>query len=232
MIVALGMGSSVVGGNGGTGGTELPTGERLCLLTTVATAASAGDSDAASTLTVRVIGAPAVAAALTLSVIISSNAWFAGSVPIVHVVPCAAGHSVYRGNFIERALLDAVTTTLVAGTVLQTQIEYVTVPPGFVLELCCTSWPVTQIAPGLCERLGDGDGLADLECDFDGDGLGERDLDGLGLLLADWLGLFDWLGLGEPLGLCDELLDALGLVDGLELLEELVLLDGLAGIAS
>lgn len=230
MIVALGMGSSVVGGNGGTGGKELPTGERLCLLTTVATAASAGDSDAASTLTVRVIGAPAVAAALTLSVITSSNAWFAGSVPIVHLVPCAAGHSVYRGNFIERALLDAVATTLVAGTVLQTQIEYVTVPPGFVLELYCTSWPVTQIAPGLCERLGDGDGLVDLECD--GDGLGERDCDGLGLLLADWLGLFDWLGLGEPLGLCDELLDALGLVAGLELFEELVLVDGLAGIAS
>jgi len=133
---------------------------------------------------------------------------------------------VYRGNFIERALLDAATTTLDAGTVLQTQIEYVTVPPGLVLELCCTSWPVTQIAPGLCERLGDGDGLVDLERDFDGDGLGECDLDGLGLLLADWLGLFGWLELDDPVGL--------GLVDGLELVEELVLFDGLAvtGIAS
>ena len=44
-----------------------------------------------------------------------------------------------RGNFIERALLDALTVTLLAGTVLQTQIVYVTVPPGLVLELCCTS---------------------------------------------------------------------------------------------
>ncbi len=87
VIVALGMGSSVVGGSGGTGGTELPTGEWLRWLTTVVTAASAGDSDGASTVTVRVIGAPTVAAALTLSVIISSNAWLAGSVPIVHFVP-------------------------------------------------------------------------------------------------------------------------------------------------
>jgi hypothetical protein len=131
---------------------------------------------------------------------------------------------VYRGNLIERALLDAVTTTLLAGTVLQTQIEYVTVPPGLVFELCCTSWPVTQIAPGLCDLLGDGDGLVD----FDGDGLGERDLDGLGLVLADGLGLLDWLGLDDPVGLCD------GLVDGLELFEGLALGDGLevAGIAS
>ncbi len=137
---------------------------------------------------------------------------------------------MYRGNFIERALLDAVTTTLVAGTVLQTQSEYLTVPPGLVFELCCTSWPVTQIAPALCERLGDGDGdgEVDLVGDVDGDGLGERDLDGLGLLLADWLGLSDWLVLDDPVGL------GLGLVDGLELVEELELVDGLAvaGIAS
>ena len=133
---------------------------------------------------------------------------------------------MYLGNFIERALLDAVTTTLLAGTVVQTQIEYVTVPPGLVLELCVTSWPVTQIAPGLCDLLGEGDGLGDLVGDFDGDGLG--------LVLSDALGLFDWLGLDDPVGLCDGLLDGLGLWDGLGLIDELALVDGLAeaGIAS
>jgi len=89
----------------------------------------------------------------------------------VHVVPCADGQSVNRGNFIERALLDALTVTLVARTVLQTQIAYVTVPPGLVLELRCTSWPVTHSAPGLCDLLGDGEGLGVLL--RDGDGLGE-----------------------------------------------------------
>jgi hypothetical protein len=39
----------------------------------------------------------------------------------------------------ERALLDALTVTLLAGTVLQTQIVYLTVPPGLVVDLCCTS---------------------------------------------------------------------------------------------
>jgi hypothetical protein len=67
----------------------------------------------------------------------------------------------------------------------------------------------------LCDRLGDGDGLADLVCDCDGDGLGERDLDGLGLLEADGVGLLVWLGLDEPLGLCDAL--GLGLPVGLAL---------------
>jgi len=82
---------------------------------------------------------------------------------------------------------------------------------------------VTQIAPALCDRLGDGDGLADLVCDQVGDGLGERDLDGLGLLEADGVGLLVWLGLDEPLGLRDAL--------GLELPVGLVLADA-AGIAS
>ena len=41
----------------------------------------------------------------------------------MHLVPCADGQRVNRGNFIERALLDAVTWTLLARTVLQTQIE-------------------------------------------------------------------------------------------------------------
>ena len=84
MIVALGIGASVVGGSGGS---ELPTGEELRRLTTVETAAVAGERDAASTVTVSVIGAPTVAASLTLSVIISSNAWLEGNVPILHVVP-------------------------------------------------------------------------------------------------------------------------------------------------
>ena len=74
MIVALGNGWNVVGGSGGTGGRELPTGDWPLWLTTVVTAASAGDSDPASTLTVSVIGAPAVAACRTLSVSLSSKA--------------------------------------------------------------------------------------------------------------------------------------------------------------
>ncbi len=106
-------------------------------------------------------------------------------------------------------------------------------PPGLVLELCRTSWPVTQIAPALCDRLGDGDGdgllvrdrdgdgLGVPECDREGDGLGVRDLDGLGLWLADGLGLLVTLGLEELVGLCDALrltlLDGLGLFDGLAL---------------
>jgi hypothetical protein len=47
----------------------------------------------------------------------------AGNVAILHVVPCAVGHRVNLGNFIERALLEAVTATLLARTVLQTQTE-------------------------------------------------------------------------------------------------------------
>ena len=119
-----------------------------------------------------------------LTVTVSSKAWLAGSLLIEHLVPCADGQSVNRGNFIERALLDALTVTLLAGTVLQTQIAYVTVPPGLVLELCCTSWPVTHRAPGLCDLVGDGVGLGVLLRVRDGDGLGECDLDGLVLVLG------------------------------------------------
>jgi hypothetical protein len=71
-----------------------------------------------------------------------------------------------------------------------------------VLELCRTSWADAQIAPARCERLGDGDGLGDLEVDRLGDGLGEVDFGGLGLLLADAVALL--LGLVE-VGLPDGL---------------------------
>lgn len=203
--MAPAIGCSIVGGSGAKGGTEAPTAEWPRRLTTVVTAAVAGESDAASTVTAKVSGAPTVAAALTLSVIFSSTARLAGSLPIVHLVPWAAGHSVNRGNVSDLALLDAPATTLVAGTVLQTQIEYVTMPPGRVLEPRRTSCPLTQSAPALCERLGDGEGLADLVPDFDGDGLGERDLDGLGLLVGDGLGLFVVVGLVDPIALSDGL---------------------------
>jgi hypothetical protein len=77
----------------------------------------------------------------------------------------------------------------------------------------------------LCDLLGDGVGLGVLVRERDGDGLGERDLDGL--LLG--LGLFEGLLLGLLEGLFDGLV--LGLFDGLllGLLEGLLLglLDGL-----
>jgi hypothetical protein len=56
-MVALGKGWSVVGGSGG----NEPPGEWWCLVTTVVTVASAGESDPAWTLTVSVIGEPGVA---------------------------------------------------------------------------------------------------------------------------------------------------------------------------
>lgn len=72
----------------------------------------------------------------------------AGSLPIEQVVLCATGQSVNRGGCIACALDAALAVTRFAVTVLQTQIEYVTLPPGAVFELCRTSWAVTQIAPG------------------------------------------------------------------------------------
>lgn len=107
-------------------------------------------------------------------------------------------------------------------------------PPGLVADLCRTTWPLRQRTPGLCDLVGDGDGLGDLVRDRVGDGLGERDLDGLGLLLAAGLvELFVWLGLEEEDGLRDALLVGLGVFDELALFEGLGLLDGLAlaGIA-
>jgi hypothetical protein len=103
------------------------------------------------------------------------------------------------GDRIACLLELALAVTCLAEIVLQTQIEYVTVPPAAVLELCCTSWAVTQSAPARCERLGEGDGLGECECD--GDGLGELEFDGLGLLLLDGLGLLDGVGLVEGLEL-------------------------------
>lgn len=68
LIVAPGMGASVVGGRVGAG---LDVG---VWATTVVIVASAGDSDDPATATVRVIGSPAVAVVRTRSVIMSSNA--------------------------------------------------------------------------------------------------------------------------------------------------------------
>jgi hypothetical protein len=76
-------------------------------------------------------------------------------------------------------------------------------PPGEVLDLCRTSWAVRQITPGRCERLGEGDGLGDLERERLGDGLGELDFDGLGLLLGDGLGLVVPDGVVELVGVRD-----------------------------
>ena len=77
-----------------------------------------------------------------------------------------------------------------------------------------------QIAPARCERVGDGDGLGDLDRDPLGDGLGELDLDGLGLLLE---GVGVWLGLVELVGLRDALGVGLAVPVGLALLDRLAL---------
>src|SRR5215813_2539605 len=77
-----------------------------------------------------------------------------------------------------------------------------------------------QIAPARrwCERVGDGDGLGDLDRDRLGDGLGELDLDGLGLLLGEGVGV--WLGLVELVGLRAALGVGLAVAVGLGLLLE------------
>jgi hypothetical protein len=74
VMVELGKGWSVVGGSGGIGGKEPPAGEWWCLVTTVVTVASAGDSVPAWTLAVSVIGEPGVAVFSTWSVTLSSKA--------------------------------------------------------------------------------------------------------------------------------------------------------------
>jgi len=68
VIVVPGMGASAGGGSVGTG---LDVGGWLTIVVMVATA---GDSDDPLTVTVRVMGSPAIAVARTRSVIISSKA--------------------------------------------------------------------------------------------------------------------------------------------------------------
>jgi hypothetical protein len=78
----------------------------------------------------------------------SPTARFAGNLPIEHVVLRAAGQRVNRGGSVTPAVDAALTFTLFARTVLQTQIEYLRVPPGVVLETRGKTWAVRQIAPG------------------------------------------------------------------------------------
>ena len=138
--------------------------------------------------------------------------------PIEHVVACAAGQRVNFGCRVGWVLEVTLALTRFALTVLHTQIEYLTVPPGDVVEFCPIA-AVTQSAPGRGERVGEGEGLGD----FDGllDGLGLGDLVGL----LD--GLLDGLGLGDVVGLFDGLLDGLGLGDLVGLLDGLGLVDEL-----
>lgn len=112
--------------------------------------------------------------------------------------------------------------TPLALTVLHTQIEYLTVPPGEVVEFC-PIWTVTQSAPVRCERVGEGEGLGDVdgERECEGDGLGLV----LVLLVEDGLGLGDLVGLFEGLGLGEELPAGLGLVE-----EPLVVLLAVLGL--
>src|SRR5215468_4281689 len=97
-------------------------------------------------------------------------------------------------------------------------------PPGLVADFCRTIWPLRQSAPGLRDLVGDGEELGDFECDRVGDGLGERDLDGLGLPLAGGVVEAFWVGLVEA----DALLLGLGVLEELGVFEELGLEDGLA----
>jgi hypothetical protein len=120
----------------------------------------------------------------------SSNFWSAGMEPRAHEVPCASGQSVKRGVFTWSEFTATVAVTLSVATVLQSQIEYVIVPPGDTWDSCLTICAVRQTAPAGGDLLGDGLG----------DGLGEPDPpeppDGPGLLSAG-LGLADGAGLSE-----------------------------------
>src|SRR5262249_19334771 len=180
-------GTSVTGGTGGRGGKIVSPLPRL--VTIVVTVAVAGDRELPLTVTVRLIGSPGCAVFLTWSVTSISVARLAGRVPSLHVFLFTVGHMMNAGAICERALCERVAVTPTVRTVLQTQIEYVTKPPGNVCVLFATSWFVTQRAPARwC--LGDGDGLGDLVCEREGEGLGVLDVVGLGLLLVgDGLGL-------------------------------------------
>ena len=121
-------------------------------------------------------------------------------------------------------------------------------PPAVALDSSLTTWAVTQSAPALCDRVGDGLGEGFGLCEPVGEGFGLLDfvglLDGFGVLdglllgLLLGLGLLDGLGLCELLGLLDELAlpDGLGVFDGLALglFEGLLdgLLDGLGFLAA
>src|SRR5262245_57866579 len=194
-------GTSVTGGTGGRGGKIVSPLPRL--VTIVVTVAVAGDRELPLMVTVRLIGSPGCAVFLPWSVTSISVARLAGRVPSLHVFLFTVGHMMNAGAICERALCERVAVTPMVRTVLQTQIEYVTKPPGNVCVLFATSWFVTQRAPARwC--LGDGDGLGDLVCEREGEGLGVLDVVGLGLLLVgDGLGLLvsDGLELAAPVEL-------------------------------
>jgi hypothetical protein len=115
--------------------------------------------------------------------------------PRVHEVPCASGQSVNTGVFTWSEFAVTVAVTLSALTVLQSQTEYVIVPPGQIWDWWRMICAVRQTAPA--GRVGDGLG--------DGDVLGAPEPpeppDGFGVLSAG-------LGVAE---------DGAGLIEGPEL---------------
>jgi hypothetical protein len=155
-----------------------------------------------------------------LSLTSSKIAWFAGSEPIEQVARCARGHTANVGASMSLPPLVAVADTRRAATVLHTQTDTRTLPPGAADDWCRMICAKTQSAAGggvwLWLGLGVGDGLVS-------DGLGlELELEGLGLGLGLELEL-DGLGLGlvlDGLALVGLVLDGLALVG--------LVLDGLA----
>jgi hypothetical protein len=119
--VAPGIGAYVTGGSEGM--VPPVTGEWPDLLTDVSMLAEAGDIEAPEAVMVKLIGAPLFAVVRTRAVTISSSAWLAGSVPILHVVLRFTGQRVYRGLVIARAVVIALVLTWVARAVVHTQIE-------------------------------------------------------------------------------------------------------------
>jgi hypothetical protein len=92
----------------------------------------------------------------------------------VHEVPCASGQSVNTGVFTWSEFTVTVAVTLSALTVLQSQTEYVIVPPGQTWDWCRTICAVRHTAPagGVGDGLGDGDVLGAPELPEPPDGLG------------------------------------------------------------
>jgi hypothetical protein len=90
--VAPGIGAYVTGGNEGM--VPPATGEWPDLLTDVWMLAEAADIEAPEAVIVKLIGAPFFAVVRTRSVTISSSAWLAGRMPILHVVLRATGQRV------------------------------------------------------------------------------------------------------------------------------------------